>query len=241
MQVLKQGIQRMMRHLGYELKRYSPEQSETAQLMRILSVHNVNLVLDVGANKGQYAALLRRGGYRGTIVSFEPLSEAHAVLVAASKLDPSWIAAPRMALGSGDGEIDIHIARNSSSSSVLGMTSTHRSAAPMSDYVAKERAMIARLDKTAAKYISPETIVHLKIDTQGYEHEVLRGAEGVLKYVASLQIELSLALLYEGQKLFSQMLPTIESLGFDLWGVFPVLVEPNSGRLLQVDGLFSRR
>jgi hypothetical protein len=80
----------------------------------------------------------------------------------------------------------------------------------------------------------------LKIDTQGYESEVLKGAPETLARVAGLQLELSLVPLYGGQKLMPEMLETVASLGFELWALVPNFLEPGTARMLQADATFFR-
>ena len=215
--------------------------SPEAQLARALAHFEIDLVLDVGANEGQYASGLRERGYRGRMVSFEPLSAAHAALLRASGNDPSWQVAPRMALGASDGEIEIHVAGNLLSSSALPMLPAHRDAAPGSGYVGLERARLARLDAAGAGYLKDARHVLLKIDTQGYEDRVLLGAEGILGRVTMIQTELSLAPLYEGQLLFDEMRRRLEDLEFTLHALLPGFWDARTGRTLQVDGVFLRR
>jgi FkbM family methyltransferase len=238
--MLKSYVKQAIRHFGFELLPYQPGSSRTAHFMQVLSNHNVNLVFDVGANIGQCGRSLREAGYRGRIVSFEPLSAAWEQLAAASRKDSLWEVAPRAAIGSEDGEIDLHVAGNSVSSSALEMLSIHENTAPESRYVGSEKAPLRRLDSVGLEYLRPDSVPILKIDTQGYEDRVLRGASGMMDRIVGLQVELSLVPLYEGQLLFENMLEQVKSAGFDLWGLWPEFTDPRSGRLLQVDATFFR-
>src|SRR6185295_6306582 len=150
--MIKQELKRLLRHIGYDLARHSIQSSPGAQLQRILQTLRVSLVLDVGANEGQYARSLRDWGYTGRIVSFEPLSAAHAKLVETSRNDAAWEVAGQTAIGDTDGQIEIHVAANSASSSILEMLPAHQRAAPDSGYVATETVPIARLDRAAEAY-----------------------------------------------------------------------------------------
>jgi len=80
----------------------------------------------------------------------------------------------------------------------------------------------------------------IKIDTQGYEAQVLRGAECLLQKAAGLQVELSLVPLYAGQVLYDELISQVKSKGFELWGLTPVFIDAQSGRLLQADATFFR-
>ncbi len=239
--MLKYLVKRTIRQLGFDLRRYHPSSSEDARFIAMLSAHRVNLVLDVGANIGQFGASLRNAGYRGRIVSFEPLAAAREQLLMASRGDSLWDIAPRAAIGNEDGEIEIHVAGNSVSSSVLKMLDSHASAAPESIYVNSEKVPLRRLDTLSAKYFQPDSVSFLKIDTQGYEDRVLQGATGLFNRFAGLQLELSLVPLYEGQLLFDGLIKQLQTSGFELWAISPAFVDPQSGRLLQVDATFFRR
>ena len=80
----------------------------------------------------------------------------------------------------------------------------------------------------------------LKIDTQGYELHVLKGASGLLHRVVAMQLELSLVPLYEGAPTFSEMLSYMQSIGFEIFNIVPVFKDNRTGRVLQVDGYFVR-
>jgi FkbM family methyltransferase len=228
------------RFLGADIRRYRPERSEFGRLASALAHHRVNLVLDIGANVGQFGTALRRAGYKQRILSFEPLTHAHALLVAASRLDALWEIAPRMALGSRDGETEIHVAGNSVSSSVLDMLERHVKAAPASEFVGSERVPISTLDTFMRGRHTPEDMMFLKIDTQGYEDRVLDGASELQPRVRGLQLELSLVPLYEGQVLFDELRQRISAMGFATWAIWPGFFDAQSGRMLQVDVVFFR-
>lgn len=229
------------RKMGVEISRYPPRNHHSIALQHVLSVTEVDLVLDIGANVGQYARSIREVGYTGRIVSFEPLSTAHAHLTLASQADPGWIVAPRMAIGDTDGEIEINIAGNSYSSSILAMLETHMAAAPDSAYIGIERVRLARLDSVAVEYCGDVHSIFLKVDTQGYESQVLAGGAMLLQRVTCMQLELSLVPLYAGQVLFVEMVDLLSDLGYELFSVIPGFSDEKTGRLLQVDGIFLRR
>src|SRR5208337_3648960 len=83
--------------------------------------------------------------------------------------------------------------------------------------------------------------IFLKLDVQGFEYKVLQGAEQFLAHVAGIQIELSLVPLYDGEHLFHPMLHDLEERGYDLWSLIPGFVDPETGRLLQLDTIFFRK
>lgn len=237
---IKQVVRALLRQVGLDVRRFHPASSDDARLVAMLREHSIDVVLDVGANTGQFGEMLRAVGYAGRIVSFEPLSAARSRLLAAARNDAKWDVAEQVAIGSEDGEIEIHIAGNSVSSSVLNMLEAHSSAAPESTYVGSERVPLRRLDVAAERFVTPESRLFLKIDTQGYEDRVLAGAPQLLARAAGIQLEMSLVPLYEGQRQFDELYQMLKGLGFRLWHVTPAFVDPRSGRMLQLDATFFR-
>lgn len=205
----------------------------------MLASLQVDLVVDVGANIGQYGADLRRFGYEGRILSFEPMRAAHAILLKRAEADGSWTAV-RSALGVDVGGIDINVAGNSISSSVLPMLDRHADVAPKSRYVGVETVPMARLDEVASDQIKVARSPFLKIDTQGYEATVLKGAEGVLSRLVGVELEMSLVPLYQGQMLMSETIDWMTEHGFRLGGLSRGLCDGESGETLQADGIFLR-
>lgn len=237
---LEAVVRRAANYFGIDIHRYHPERIEPLRVVSMLRHHRIDVVLDVGANVGQFATSLRVRGFQGKIISFEPLQKAYEELVRASKGDQSWVAVPRTAIGDHDGEVEINIAANSESSSILSMLGSHERAAPESRYVGSETAPICRLDSIAGDYLSEGSRILLKIDTQGYEGKVLDGAANLLRRVVGVQLELSLVPLYAGQELMPAMVERMRRNGFDLWSLSPSFVDPSNGRILQFDGLFFR-
>jgi len=222
------------------MTRYHPGFSDMARLQQFLKYHEIDLILDVGANRGQYAQSIRWGGYEGNIVSFEPLKDAYSSLKKASCRDRKWAVAERMAIGERDSTTAINVAKNSLSSSILNICPNHLAAAPESRYIGSERVPLRRLDTVAPGYFPGHKRLFLKMDVQGYERQVLDGATGILGWLTGIQMELSFVTLYEGQPLFPDMLQVMRTLGFELHGIMPEFADCQTGRLLQADGVFCK-
>jgi FkbM family methyltransferase len=237
----KQRIKRALNAMGIEAHRFHPDSSPLARFMAAMRAYEIDLVIDIGANEGQFAMDLRAGGYGGRIVSFEPLADAHRRLSELSHNDPAWWAHPRCALGDSIGEIEINISGNSVSSSVLPMMASHSNAAPGSAYIGHETVPLITLDSVAQTYLERACAPFLKIDTQGYEWHVLDGALATLPRVRGILMELSLLPLYEGQRLWRESIERLEAEGFVLWSLQPAFVDPANGRTMQWDGLFFRQ
>mgnify|MGYP001366495280 CR=1 FL=1 len=204
-------------------------------------VHNkVDMIFDIGANTGKFGELIYKLGYKGKMVSFEPLQSAYTLLSANTKPYPDWSPAERCAIGEEDGEIEMHISENSISSSALTMLEEHETAAPKSKYVGTEKAKVYKLDSVFEKYSSGCKNIFVKIDTQGYEDKVLNGAVNSMSKIKGLYMEMSLLKLYDGQVLFKDLYDRVISYGFELHGIQPAFVNKETGRVLQVDAAFFR-
>lgn len=241
MQFIKKIIKSFLRStFRLDVHRVDGAAIPAAQLAVSLHKFDIDLILDVGANTGQFAAEIREYGYKGRIVSFEPLSDAYAGLQKACTRDSLWKAHPRCALGDHEGEVEINIAGNSESSSILPMLEAHRSAAPASAYKSREVVPVKTLDAVAGQYLKEARAPFLKIDTQGFEWHVLDGARETLPLIKGILVELSLVPLYEGQHLWRDVIDRLEAAGFTLWAFRPVFSDLKQGRSLQVDGIFYR-
>ena len=236
---LRRAVRPVLHRFGLEVVRYDARHFLHLHRASLLREYGVDVVLDVGANDGSFARGLRSSGYRGKIVSFEPLPTAFAKLEQVSAADGHW-ECRRLALGSYDGEASLHVAGNSSSSSLLDMTPQHVRSAPESAYVSTETVAVARLDSIRAGFLDPADRLYVKVDVQGLELDVLRGAEETLGQAIVVDAEISLVPLYSGAPTYDQVIDYLTERGFGARALEPVFVDPDSGRILQLDGIFAR-
>lgn len=239
--MIKKTVKRLIRAAGWDLHRFVPSASAEAQLSRCLATFAIDTVFDVGANAGQFASGIRSAGFDGKIISFEPLSDARKQLLKSAAQDPKWIVHSQTAIGHEDGEIEMNISGNSVSSSVLTMLDSHSTAAVDSAYVGVERVPIHRLDSIADQYLEQDSKLFIKIDTQGYESQVIKGGERTIGKATGILCEMSVVPLYEGQMLWEEMIDQLKAKDFVLWALFRGFTDPRTGRTLQVDGLFVRK
>lgn len=237
---LKQLFKNILKIFSLEIHWIAPASSPTKQIFTAIELAGCNLVFDIGANIGQFASELRSSGYKGRIVSFEPLSSAHTLLCKKTKRDKDWHVHGRSAIGDVEGEIQINISGNSVSSSVLSMLQSHKNSAPTSHYIGQELVPITQLDTIASSYINEGSNIFIKIDTQGFEWQVLNGAKDVLNKASGVLCELSLVPLYEGQYLWREIIDRLESCGFVLWSIQKGFTDKTTGRSLQIDAIFLR-
>jgi FkbM family methyltransferase len=233
-------MQRLVRRFGYDLTPRKKAKPLEAQLVAVLERFEIACVLDVGANAGQYGSVLRSWGYLGRIVSFEPLAEAHARLGRRAAGDPGWCVAPRMAIGAQDGEVTIEVSAESDMSSILPQTELLRRTSPSSRVIGRETVPIRSLDGLVQKYLAPDEAVFLKLDTQGFEAQVLAGARQLLQRLQGIQLEMSLVRCYEGERDFRELIDELAAAGFRPYLFFPGYFEHKLARQLQIDGVFMR-
>jgi FkbM family methyltransferase len=241
MVAMKDRARTLIRALGWEVRKYRPHHDPLQRFLLTLKRWKVSLVLDVGANIGQFAESIRKGGYEERIVSFEPLSDAYTKLLDAARRDPLWTVAPRCAVASKAGAVEINIAANSQSSSILNMVERHVTGDPQSVYIAKEKVPTTTLDEFLDREpYAPNVTIALKIDTQGYESEVLAGLSRWSGEVKVIMIEMSLTSLYEGEALFVDLYRMIEARGYQCISIERGFTDPRTYEVLQVDGIFER-
>jgi len=237
---IRASIKNLLLKAGYDAVRtdnfvkYPP-----ARQTKLLKDRGINLIFDVGANTGQFAGSMRKLGYTGKIVSFEPLSNAYKELQKQAAIDPAWETV-NVALGDEEGEKEINISGNSYSSSLLDMKEKHLEASQSAKYIGKETIVIKTMDSIFPQYFTEGDKLFLKLDTQGYERFVLEGAAKSLEQVICVRMEMSLTTLYEGELLMPDMVNWMMENGFVLWSLEDEYHNPETGQLLQVNGLFVR-
>jgi hypothetical protein len=234
-------VKKLFNHLNLEIDKLAPRSNPDLQLVYSLKNFDIDLVLDIGANEGQFASAIRYFGYSGRVVSFEPLSDAHAKLSSKSQGDLLWDVYPRCAIGDYNGEVEINISNYSVSSSILQISNVHSDAEPRSKYIGKEKVKILRLDSIDTPYLLSSKRPFLKIDTQGFEWQVLDGCGQLLQKFKGILCEVSLVALYEDQHLWKEVMERLNGNGFDLWAIQPGFVDPFDGRTLQMNVVFFRR
>lgn len=191
---------------------------------------NVNLVLDVGANVGFYSQHLRQLGYRGLIMAFEPIAESFAELEKKAKGDPHWQVF-NFALGATSGTMNFHVMGDD------GVLSSALS--PILDMPVRKTSVPVRTIGDVLSCLSlADKRIFLKMDTQGYDLEVFKGA-GDLPQIVLLQSELSVLQLYDNQPTYADALQAYVEAGFELLETYPIL-RTASGGIGEMDALMGR-
>lgn len=210
------------------------------QLRSIIEKRDINLVIDAGANEGQFARKLR-SFYSGEILSFEPVSSVYEKLAATASSDPKW-KAYQLALGSQTLTQTIHVSNSTVLSSLLTTNNYCSQRFGINAAGTNEEVVsVRRLDELLAE-IAPDIKgkrIFLKLDTQGYDVEVFRGMGSKIKHVVALQSEVSFMPIYEGMPHWTESISAYESAGFEMVCMFPVTWD--AGRIIECDCLMVRR
>lgn len=232
---LERIVRGQLRKRGLALVGYSPDDYVHLRRARILAAHGVELVLDVGANTGQYAAHLRTEGYAGRIVSFEPAGATFATVAAAAERDPRW-EARRCAVGATAGTLELRNYEDSRHNSTLAPSPGR----PMPPVQSVEEVPVVTLDALRGELWAPVDAIALKVDVEGLEGAVLDGAADLLEHVRVVEIELSTIPLNDGQPLLPEIATRLYATGLRLTSLRPIWTDPGTGALVQADGIFER-
>ena len=177
--------------MAVTLRRHGVTISRRPTFTQFLHSRHVDLLLDVGANIGQFARETRTEGYRGKLLSLEPIKSVFAELEAASASDSDW-EVRRTAVGAEAGTATINVSTNSAFSSIRPSSEFGRDYHHGIATVTTEEVPVLRLDDLP-EFQDEEQLKRsfIKIDTQGFEEEVLKGAKRVLAHCAGVQLELT--------------------------------------------------
>lgn len=231
----KLAVRSFLRRRGVEVSGY--RWTVTAQRQKIFDYYGIDLLVDVGANVGQYAKAARRAGYGGTLVSIEPLGSAFEQLQSAAADDPQWEVV-RSAVGATAGSLTLHVSKGSIFSSALRILDNAVAADGNAKQIGDEEVSLVTLDEVLAGRDYAGLAV--KIDVQGFERDVLDGAERSLSVAKVVEMELSPRPVYEGQMLMEESLRRMADAGFVLSLSENLLRDQVSGRCLQFNGIFTR-
>jgi FkbM family methyltransferase len=194
-------------------------------LIALFSVLHTDIVLDVGANRGQYHDFLRdHVGFTGPIWSFEPIPELASQLELRAKSDPAWRIF-HTALGATAGTLALNVMQSNQFSSFLLPTDEHTTLYQDSNAVARRQDVpVTTLDALFAEHAADfaGANIYLKMDTQGFDLEVLKGGQTSLPRIAALQTELCITPIYQGMPSYIDVLQYLERSGFSPSAFFAV-------------------
>lgn len=215
------------KNIGYDIVKFEGQHNLRAHLTNFLDLYKINKIIDVGANEGQFGRFLRSIGYGGYIYSFEPVLAAFRKLELESAADEKWIVF-NFALGSESEEAFINVTMHTSFSSILTPTDYALGHWENSHVDHQQKITVRSLDDLCSEgIISLTGSVFLKMDTQGYDLEVFKGAQRSLQYIKGILSELSLIAVYQDMPNYMQSLSTYHDAGFLVSGFYPITRNKN--------------
>lgn len=226
---IKVAVHKTFNLFGFDfIKRGHFDQSYGAHLLMVFGSRGIDCVLDVGANIGQYGRFLREIGYTGYIVSFEPVKSAYEKLVNVSEGDSKWIC-HNMALGDKAETLRINVFGDTQFSSFLEASDYSKAMWQDIRQYATEDVAVVKLDEVfdSIKSITGCRNFYLKLDTQGFDLSVFRGAGESLRDIHAMQSELSLISVYDGMESSFTGIEKYREAGFLISGLFPINIEPS--------------
>lgn len=202
----------------------------------VLRTLQVNTVVDVGANCGQFSLVARRVFPSAKILAFEPLSKPATVYRSLFEKDENSTLG-EFALGDTENSVIIHVSKREDSSSLLPISTRQSEIFPGTEEDREESVNVHTGDGALAStpLIGP---VLLKIDVQGYELAVLNGLQSTIRDIEYVYVEMSFVELYSGQALAHEVISWLQAQGYRLHGVYNPTI--SGGISIQTDALFRR-
>ncbi|MBW6422677.1 FkbM family methyltransferase [Rhizobium sp. XQZ8] len=233
----------MAAHLGlrslFSRKKKRDDAEFEREEIEFLRKRGVTVYLDIGANTGQTGQRLRKKGWQGRICSFEPIPECYEKLAVLAAAHSDWKAF-NQAVGDEDGQATIGISENRVSSSLRAATDLLVSIYEPIRYEASVAVPLVRLDSLFDQLASESDVVHLKIDTQGYERNVILGAANALQRIDSVRMEVAVSEMYAGEMVLPEAITLMTSMGFVLIEAWPAWRHPRTKEVVHFDLLFRK-
>lgn len=211
---------------GYQLKRKRKLDNCQNKIKAIIDLYQIDLVIDAGANIGQFATELRSNGYAGEIISFEPVKKSYHELAKKCMHDPLWAAVP-LGLGANNEELRINTSPFSVFDSLLTLSNFATSNWKTLGVDSTELITITTLDQYLLENKLDHRRIFLKLDTQGYDLEVFKGSLKCIDSIKAMQSEVSFIKIYKEMPNFIDVLENYLSAGFQISAFFPVCENVN--------------
>jgi FkbM family methyltransferase len=212
------------------------------ELQQFLRHFEVDCVFDVGANAGQYATLLReRLGYKGLIISFEPIPALAEILRKKARNYTNWLI-EELALDKRSGSARFNVMTNSVFSSLLEPSNIDSPFIDQNNVSHRIDVKTSTLSKVYLKFKGRLNFQRpfLKIDTQGNDLAIAQSGEDHLREFVGIQSELAIMSLYKGSASYNEVLEFYMSNGFELSSLIPnnKRYSPN---LIEIDCIMFRK
>ena len=234
---------RLAQTFGYDIDKFNKQLTVETHIRELLPRLGVDLVLDVGANEGQYASVLRHVGYTGKIISFEPSVVPFAKLVTAAAKDDSWQAF-NIALGDAPGDATLNVSGASVFSSLHQPNDFGKAKFGAAiEAPETETVSIQRLDAFLNQHVVDfdDLNVFLKMDTQGHDNSVFEGAGEYASRFCGLQSEIAVTPIYDDIPDYMESIALYRSFDYEVTGLYTVNRHRVTGHVIEFDCVMAPR
>ena len=234
-------MKKLLRKFISKFSKYSHIYENAFDLVKTINLHEINLVIDIGASTGEYAKMLRRFGYDKYIFSIEPVSKSFKILNKNCSSDKKWSSKQYIISKQNKNKIKINVSKDFDNSSILNSTELHLKNHKGAEFFYTEEIDSKSLDQLLNEDIDIQKNMMLKIDTQGTESDILESGDASLDKFKLIQVELSIQKLYSNQKLWTEVVQFMKEKGFDVWNIIPGYKQKDKGQLYQFDAIFYKK
>jgi len=225
---MKKFVRKIINLLGYEIKK---------KRKNFFLKNKIDLIIDVGAHRGEFAFNILNENFQGKIISFEPQSQIYKALLKNSIKFNNWHVHERCGIGKTNKNLILNIMNETTCSSFFVPTKNLLSIDPNAKIIKKEKTKIFSLNNLFSKNYKIKKKTFLKIDTQGYDRFVIDGASKILKKILYVQMELAIEPLYKNETKYERMIQYMEKRGFIIWNLGGV-IENLEGKSMSFDIIF---
>ena len=227
-------ISQLLNKYGYECIRKKKSPSLKSHLFNLIDQYTIDVVIDVGANHGQFGNLLRSIGYQGQILSFEPTKKSFEILSQASSADARWKIYP---LGLADKKMTkkINVFASSDFNSLLQPSDMGKTSFKSKlKKLRTESINIETLNSVLTQHALMDKRIFLKMDTQGYDLHVFKGASKYYSNISCLLTEISFQPIYQKMSDYHEAIAFYEKKGFSVSDLYPVSRQKDSS-IIEMD------
>ena len=237
-QISKYFINNLLKLFNLQVNKITLSNNFNYYIVQTLKHYKIDIVIDIGANEGQFAKNIIQYGYKNKIISFEPIKNIHQILKKNSKNYNNWIIEENIGFGETEGTKEINISKNNVSSSILKIKKKFVNLKPDTEQIRKEKIKITTIDNYLNKNNFNNNKIFIKLDTQGYEENIIRGAQKKIKNITGFMLEASIEAIHNKEKDYSEIIKLMKKMGFSVWSVERGFSNKKTGQVLQIDIIF---
>lgn len=232
-------IKKIAKFFDVDIKRFSGISTLESNILHCLKKYDIDIVIDVGANVGQFGQLLRMLGYKNKILSFEPDPVVFLELSKKCINDSKWECI-NSALGEFEGKLVLHRYNHSTFSSMREINKVGEQNFPNIHLEENISVEVKTLNYVLKGSVYEGKRIFLKLDTQGYDLEVFKGSVEKLSQIFVIMTELSFIQIYNEMPNWSKSISYFQNHNYILSGIYHVSRGKNL-ELIEADAIFIKK